>query len=175
MTNIMCATMTDRTAGSANACHECGPCLAAQEAAALLFVEVQHPSAALRAVCIKLRTALDTLRPFPLVVEPVAAALIAEADAALAAVLSLPKPAGQAADYYFTSSQLADYVGKCRAAWEAQQPAGQPVEGWRERVMVADACPFNAVHGGCHYPDCKPDCPGRPAPASPQPREEEVG
>ena len=39
---------------------------------------------ALRAVTKKLRDALDGLRPFPLVVEPVAAALIAEADAALA-------------------------------------------------------------------------------------------
>lgn len=38
----------------------------------------------LLAVTIKLRTALDALRPFPLVVEPVAAALIAEADAAIA-------------------------------------------------------------------------------------------
>lgn len=33
---------------------------------------------------VKLRAALGALRPFPLVVEPVAAALIAEADAALA-------------------------------------------------------------------------------------------
>lgn len=38
----------------------------------------------LLAVARKLRTALDALRPFPLVVEPVAAALIAEADAAIA-------------------------------------------------------------------------------------------
>lgn len=39
--------------------------------------------AALASACLKLRTALDALRPFPLVVEPVAAALIAEADKAL--------------------------------------------------------------------------------------------
>ncbi len=30
-----------------------------------------------------------------------------------------------------------------------------------ERLNVAKTCPFNPVHGGCHYPDCTDDCPGR--------------
>lgn len=48
----------------------------------------QDNAKALTIVCQKLRTALNVLRPFPLVVEPVAAALIAEADAALAGQIS---------------------------------------------------------------------------------------
>jgi hypothetical protein len=37
----------------------------------------------------------------------------------------------------------------------------QPAEPWRERAAIAAKCPFNPVHGGCCYPDCTPDCPGR--------------
>jgi hypothetical protein len=46
------------------------------------------------------------------------------------------------------------------AMFEARKE--QREQEWRERVKIAEKCPFNAVHGGCHYPDCASDCPGRP-------------
>lgn len=109
--------------------------------------------ARLRAVCLKLRTALDALRPFPLVVEPVAAALIAEADA----VLSLPKPAGQP-----TAEQCARAVEnmtwhgaegihaltEAAKTIRALKPAGQAVEGLLAKVIAAwDALPTGFHEG----------------------------
>lgn len=39
-------------------------------------------------------------------------------------------------------------------------------DGWQKNaihkaVRIAQTCPHSTYHGGCHYPDCPPDCPGR--------------
>jgi len=34
-------------------------------------------------------------------------------------------------------------------------------EAFERRIRVIRKCPYNSMHGGCHYPDCPPNCVGR--------------